>query len=144
MRETDANRRGFYRVVYPRELRPVFVGAGGHWPVIDLSEGGMRVYARGDAILPSKPPPDTGDEQAEPPRVEGTLRLPDNRGHHVVAGVAVYRLGHSVGIAFDAAAGVPMPSIMAEQRLLIRLGHLRRDDPDELAALRAELGLREP
>jgi hypothetical protein len=141
------NRRDFYRVVYPREQRPVFVGADGRWPVIDLSERGMRLLARGDAILPRVPNDEHLDEdevQQEPPRVDGEIRFPDGRGVQTVAGIAIYRVGLSVGVAFDADGGLPMQRIIAEQRILIKLGHLRREDPDELAALRSELGLTDP
>jgi hypothetical protein len=146
-RDPARNRRDYYRVVYPRELRPVFVGADGRWPVIDLSERGMRLLARGDAILPRTPIEETlGDDEdpPEPPRVEGTIRFPDGRDSQTVAGVAIYRAGTSVGVAFDADGGVPMPRIIAEQRILIKLGFLKREDPNELAALRAELGLKDP
>lgn len=156
MRTPDRNRRSFYRVVYPRELRPVFISPAGWWPVIDLSERGMRLLAPGDAILPSSRALVTaispasvagsGNQNAdgpEPPRVDGFIRLPDGRGRHRVAGAAVYRIGHSVGVALDADQSFPVAAIMAEQRLLIKQGHLRREDPEQLAALRVELGLRD-
>ncbi len=144
MPQPRTNRRNLYRVVYPRDQRPVFVAPEGTWPVIDLSEGGMRIFVRGvDKYAPRQrivvAEDGTEEVHLEPARVEGELRLPDGRGRFRVAGAAIHRAGHSVGVAFDAESGLPMTTIVGEQRHLIKIGALRRDD--DLDSLREELGL---
>jgi hypothetical protein len=143
MPQPRTNRRNLYRVVYPREQRPVFVASEGTWPVIDLSEGGLRILVRGDyyAPRPRTTVLEDGTEQVvlEPARVEGEVRLPDGRGRFPVAGTAIHRVGLGVGVAFDVEAGLAMTTIVGEQRHLIKIGALRRDD--DLDSLREELGL---
>lgn len=97
--------RAHFRILYPIHVRPLFTVDGVGYPVIDLSEGGMR------CAIPGARPPQAGAA------LEGTLRF--HRGvSNLVAG-EVIRVDHtSMAVRFT--VGVPFADVLEEQRFLLR------------------------
>ena len=99
------NQRTHFRIVYPQQERPTFVSDDGAAPVLDCSEGGMRV--------------EVGPTQRRPAlrqQVSGRLRLRD--GQEVpVQGRVVRVQGREVCLQLDR-PGLPLAIIFSEQRFL--------------------------
>jgi hypothetical protein len=99
------NQRTHFRVVYPQQDRPTFVTVDGSAPVLDCSEGGLRVELGYGHRRP-----------ALRERVNGQLRLRDGQ-QLAVAGRVVRVQGREVCLELER-PGLPLSVIFSEQRFL--------------------------
>lgn len=97
--------RRYFRIVYPDVERPTFAVEGQSFPLVDLSECGMRISDPGKAAP---------IENAE---VLGVIRFSNQETLKVRGRVVRKTEGYA---AFELTRGVPYGTIMAEQRRLIR------------------------
>lgn len=97
-----ANVRAFYRLVYPRFLRPVLQVGDARFAVVDASERGLRYLAPG-------PPSRDGLE------VRGILYLPEARPIMIEGTVIRCDPPH---VALALAQGIPFGVMLEQQRLL--------------------------
>ena len=101
------NQRTHFRVVYPEQERPTFLSADGSAsaPVLDCSEGGLRIQLGPNQRTPAMRQP-----------VSGRIRLRD--GQEVpVQGSVVRVQGREVCLKLDR-PGLPLSVIFSEQRFL--------------------------
>jgi hypothetical protein len=99
------NQRTHFRIVYPQQERPTFVSAEGTAPVIDCSEGGLRL----EVELAQRRP-------ALRQQVSGRLRLRDGQ-EFPVKGSVVRVQGREVCLQLER-PGLPLAVIFSEQRFL--------------------------
>ena len=99
------NQRTHYRIVYPQQERPSFLSDYGAVPVLDCSEGGLRV--------------ELGPGQRRPSlwqHVSGRLVLRDGQ-EVAVKGNVVRVQGREVCLQLER-PGLPLTVIFSEQRFL--------------------------
>lgn len=103
----DPNHRGYYRIVFPKEERPVLRVGEGRLEVLDCSESGL-----GYALPDAETPPSLGTV------VRGRVRF--HGGDEVdIDGTVVRVGGGSVAIHLRGPA-IPYATVFAEQRRLRR------------------------
>jgi hypothetical protein len=110
-------KRQFYRVEYPKSVRPTFLCEGHKYPVIDLSEEGVGLevtksgnFRVGQLIVGEVVFHDHGQE-----KITASVLREDSRR-----------------VILKCHVGVSLARIMEEQRYLInRFGGVRRSDDDE-------------
>lgn len=108
------NRRRHYRISYNAGETLTFKAKDVEFPVLDLSESGLRFKAHD--WTPFK----LGDS------VFGEVSLPGEGGAHKVSGVVVHLLArNAVALEFHAFGAMPLRAVMAEQRRLIRKRSMR-------------------
>lgn len=110
MNDFEHSRR-HYRIVYPAPVRPRFHTANGSYPVLDLSEGGLRYTLpepRGSAPTVARPDPGT--------EVVGHVAF--CHGASIPVRGRVVRV-EGVQVALQLEAGVPYKVILEEQRYLL-------------------------
>ena len=111
---TLSDRRQHFRLVYPLRARPTLVLPGGDVQVTDVSETGLRFWARDPHLYCA------GDE------IDGTLLLPYKRGvFHIHGHVVRHEPSGAVAVHLDPHCELPFALIMSEQRALIQLGMLK-------------------
>ena len=96
--------RAFYRVVFPRFLRPNLRIGNESYPVVDLSEHGVRFMS-----------PLGGGDLPIGARIVGVIHLPTEQPVDV-EGIVVRRVGNEVAVAL--ARGVPFGVMLDQQRFL--------------------------
>jgi hypothetical protein len=96
--------RAHYRILYPIHVRPTFLVDGVSYPIIDLSEAGMR------CAIPGVHLPDPGSF------LDGQVKF--SRGGTCPIKGEVVRSDHT-SMALRFKAGVPYAQVMDEQRFLL-------------------------
>ena len=99
-------RRSHYRIQYDKERAPKLAFSGHHFPVIDVSEEGIRFLAEGVKGFKE------GDD------VVGTLTFEDNESF-IIRGPVIRVQKEHISIKLSRAA-IPLRKIMAEQRRLLQ------------------------
>lgn len=103
--DNEAQRRAYFRLLYPQVERPCLLTDGASYPVSEISEGGMRLVAV-----------DQGDELAQQRQIVGILQLP---GESVAVEGRVLRK-QSEEVVLVLSEGIPLALMVSEQRRLIR------------------------
>lgn len=103
MTDGEAQRRAYFRLRYPEDARPLFVSADSEYQVCEISEGGMRLLWPQNSALPSE-------------YIAGLLNLP---AESIMLEGRCLRLDESE-LVLVLSEGIPYPSMVAEQRRLIK------------------------
>jgi hypothetical protein len=101
---TYETERAHYRILYPIHVRPSFTVDGVSYPVIDLSEAGLR------CAIPGVHVPEPGAA------LEGVMRF--SRGGTCQVKGEVIRSDHT-SMALRLQVGVPYNQVIEEQRFLL-------------------------
>lgn len=112
MADFGFNRRQVYRLRYPLRERPVFESEKIPYPVVDLSETGLRFFTRERAAF------QIGQ------KVEGELVLLDNAGRRHLEGTVVRINLGGVALRLSPDTQIPLAMMMREQQRLIQKGLL--------------------
>ena len=108
---TESNRE-FYRLTYPLSGRPELVVEGKTFPVVDISEGGMRLQVQ-QAEMQSWP---VGEA------VCGHVRFSDGESFQVAG--EIVRHSDISGVfhcAVSLSKGIPYARMLAEQRFMMQI-----------------------
>lgn len=113
----SSERRAFYRLRYPREEYPVLLFDARTFPVVEISEFGMRVLHQGERLVPDR-------------AFSGWVRFRD--GESVPVEGTVYRTDRDETI-LKLTVCVSLKRMLDEQRRIIHLypGHLEPPDRPE-------------
>ena len=111
----DNNEREFFRISYRRAQGqgPIFDHEKTKYPILDLSEGGLKFITKRGATL-----------FADNDIIEGRLVFPLERGTLVVKGKIIRVTPTDVAVRLTDDTRIPLARIMEEQRLLIQQGRL--------------------
>ncbi len=105
MEYTGEQRRKHFRVEYPLVYRPRFTLNGNKFPVLDISEKGVRFVRTNKGWTP------------EVQRVKGAITFHDEQSYFLTGSI-VRQEDNQVALYLD--EGLPFKRVMAEQQYLIR------------------------
>ena len=103
---SEINSRQFFRVIYPKGVRPKATIGRKIFPIIDLSEGGMKIF--------SDNPTEEFKVRME---IEGVVAFAD--GSSLTFKGFILRI-HKDFIVVRNKVGIPLKKILSEQRFLIK------------------------